>query len=389
MNGKVDTTLLAEIKAYGAVNPDACISCGNCSAVCPLTSEEHAFPRRTIRAIQMGMRDKLLSSVDPWLCYYCGDCSQTCPKGAEPAETMMAARRWLIAQYDQTGKARQLYASEKSLAGAILRTGLVPLGLLVAYHLVTGGRNIVTSQVAVNQFAPVLWVWLLVLLHFAFLGRQLVLNSFTMVRNYLGPGTSLLDVPLSGYLAGAREFIVHFFSQRQWWSECDTEHSVERRRWIKHLMLMAGYVTMLMLIVPLLWWFQTDELYPLYHPQRWLGYLATVLLIATSTEIIVSRIRKTEQIHRFSHPSDWLFPCFLLAGSVTGILVHAFRYAGWPWPTYVTYTIHVMAMIAMLDTEVGIGKWTHMIYRPLAMSLEAIKRKSSIPVPGLLPAGAD
>lgn len=37
--------------------------------------------------------------------------------------------------------------------------------------------------------------------------------------------------------------------------------------------------------------------------------------------------------------------------------------------------IHVMAMIAMLDTEVGIGKWTHLIYRPLAMYLEAVKIK--------------
>jgi heterodisulfide reductase subunit C len=40
------------------------------------------------------------SQLDPWLCYYCGDCSATCPKAAEPGETMMAARRWLTAQYD-------------------------------------------------------------------------------------------------------------------------------------------------------------------------------------------------------------------------------------------------------------------------------------------------
>jgi hypothetical protein len=32
-------------------------------------------------------------------------------------------------------------------------------------------------------------------------------------------------------------------------------------------------------------------------------------------------------------------------------------------------------MAAMLDTEVGIGKWMHMMYRPLAMYLEAVKEK--------------
>jgi hypothetical protein len=32
-------------------------------------------------------------------------------------------------------------------------------------------------------------------------------------------------------------------------------------------------------------------------------------------------------------------------------------------------------MIAMLDTEVGIGKWAHLFYRPLAMYLEAVKAR--------------
>jgi hypothetical protein len=71
--------------------------------------------------------------------------------------------------------------------------------------------------------------------------------------------------------------------------------------------------------------------------------------------------------------------------------VHIFRYLGWPWPTYGMYLVHVMAMVAMLDTEVGIGKWTHMIYRPLAVSLEAIKRRIRQPslAPDLAPSGAD
>jgi hypothetical protein len=71
-----------------------------------------------------------------------------------------------------------------------------------------------------------------------------------------------------------------------------------------------------------------------------------------------------------------LFPTFILVGAITGILLHGFRYAGWPWPTYVMYVIHVMAMVAMLDSEVGIGKWTHMIYRPLAIYLMNVKKRA-------------
>lgn len=378
MSTRVDTTLISELKEYGAINPEACINCGNCTAVCPLTTSGHPFPRRTIRQIQLGLRESLLTSIDPWLCYFCGDCSITCPRGAEPAETMMASRRWLIAHYDQSGKAKKLYTSEKMLARTLLRTSLLPLVLLIAYHLLTQGSNIQTNRVALNDFAPVIWVWAIVLLHFVYLGYHLIRNVLTMIRHTLGRNANLLSIPVGAYLTGMKEFAVHFASQRRWWDKCDKEtRKVEYHRWIKHLLLMTSYVIMLILIVPLLWWFQTDEIYPLYHPQRWLGYYATVILIFTSVEIIYSRRQKKEEMHRFSHSSDWLFPVFLLVGSITGILVHIFRYVQLPWPTYVTYTVHVMIMVAMLDTEVGIGKWTHLVYRPLALSLEAMKEKSA------------
>jgi len=270
MSTRVDPSLLNEMKEYGAISPEACFNCGNCTAICPLASAEHPFPRRVSRYIQMGLRDHLLSSTDPWLCYFCGDCSVTCPRGAEPAETMMAARRWLIAQYDQTGRAKKLYSSAKAAIGAIIRAALLPLFLLLTYHLLTVGRNIHTDYVALNDFAPVLWVWALVLVHFIYLSAHIVRNMRTMAKHILGAETSLLQIPPRIYLAALKEFAVHFVSQRQWWSKCDETRKVEFSRWLKHLLLMTGYVTMLILVVPMLWWFQTDRLYPLYNPQRWL-----------------------------------------------------------------------------------------------------------------------
>jgi len=387
MATRVDPSFLQEMKQYGAIGVEKCFNCGNCTAICPLTTDEHPFPRRTIRFIQMGMRDQLLESTDSWICYFCGDCSITCPRGAEPAETMMASRRWLIGQYDKTGQAKNLYTSERKVLITILRTALLPPALLIVYHLITRGVNIHTDQVVLNDFAPVYWVWALVLIHFIYLGWHLVKNSLNMIQNVLGKDANLLNIPVSAYLAGFKDFAVHFLTQRQWWSKCDPEERrVEITRWFKHLMLMTGYAIMLILIVPLLPWFQTDDIYPIYNPQRWLGYYATLVLIVTSVEIIYSRIRKKEEIHRFSHPTDWLFPGFLLIGSITGIMVHIFRYLAIPWATYIIYTIHVMLMVAMLDTEVGIGKWTHLVYRPLALSIEAMKKKAQEIIPGLTPA---
>lgn len=388
MSTRVDPILLDEIKEYGAINPEACFNCGNCTAICPLTSDDHAFPRTTIRLLQMGMRDSLLESSDPWMCYYCGDCSTTCPKGAEPAETMMAARRWLTAQYDRTGEGAKLYTSERAVVMTILRYVLLTLVVFVAFHAFTGFERIVTDRVALNTFAPVALVWGFVLLHFALLAIRLARNTRNMMQHIMRRTAAHIDIPLSVYASEFKDFVIHFLTQKRWRDCNEVDHS----RWLKHLLLISGYVTMLVLVVGLLGWFQTDNLYPLYHPQRWVGYYATIVLIYGSVEALVGRTRKQEQIHRFSHPSDWLFPSFILIGAVTGILVHIFRYAGWAWPTYIIYVVHLMAMFAMLDTEVGIGKWTHLIYRPMAMYLDAVKhraREQQKAAPELTPAGTD
>jgi heterodisulfide reductase subunit C len=372
MATRIDPDLMHEVKEYGAVGVEKCFNCGNCTAICPLTSDEHPFPRNMIRLVQMGLKDHILENTDPWQCYYCGECSDTCPKGAEPAETMMAVRRWLTAQYDRSGHGARLYTSEKAVWWTIIRIGLLPLIALIIFHWITGFNRIVTNRVELNTFAPVMIVWALVLVHGAFLAFRLISGAINMFQHVMGPVTRQKHIPLSTYLQEAKTFIVHFVTQKRW-RDCGEDHS----RWLNHLLLVSGYVIMLTLVVVFLWWFQTDNIYPIYHPQRWLGYYATLVLIYASTEALVGRMRKKEQIHRFSHPTDWLFPAFILIGSITGILVHIFRYAAWPWPTYIIYTIHLMAMIAMLDIEVGIGKWTHLIYRPMAMYLEAVKEKAS------------
>ena len=151
MSNRVDPNLLLELQDYGAVGAEICFNCGTCTAMCPLTDDEHPFPRNMIRLAQLGLEDRLLESTDPWLCYYCGDCAQTCPRQAEPGETMMALRRWLTAQYDPTGHSAKLYTSEKAVWTTIVRICLITLAAFVLFHLVTGFDRIVTGQRAVEH----------------------------------------------------------------------------------------------------------------------------------------------------------------------------------------------------------------------------------------------
>jgi quinone-modifying oxidoreductase, subunit QmoC len=369
---RVDPKFYDEVAQFGAEDLHKCINCGNCTAVCALSKDNTVFPRKTIRYLQLGLKEKLLESPEPWLCYYCGECSETCPREANPGEIMMSARRWLTVEYDRSGHARRLYTSTKHMWLAIITRAMIPLVLLALFHILTGFRWIVTNHVALNSFAPVMWVWAAVLIHFAFLGYRVLSGAMTMSRQMLKTDSGPMNIPLSIYFSELKTLLLHFFTQKKW-RDCGTDHY---RHWLQHAVLALGYLTMLVLIVGLLGWFQTDKIYPLYNPQRWVGYCATVALIYGSVAMLAGRFRKRDQLHKFSHLSDWLFPGFILTGAITGIMVHIFRYAGWPWPTYIIYLIHVMAMVAMLDVEVGIGKWTHLIYRPLALYLLAVKQKA-------------
>jgi len=368
---RVDPTFLHELKEYGAVGLEKCFNCGNCTAICPLASDEYPFPRSVIRRAQIGERETLKAQLDPWLCYYCGDCSATCPKGAEPGETMMAARRWLTAQYDWTGLARKFYTSIVWEIGSIVFVGLL---ILLMFVLFAGPME--TDHVALNTFAPVKYIhygdWVLA----AFLSFFLLSNIFRMFWLTLLKPLNF-KIPLSAYVTEAWKLLYHFITQKQF-EKCDEEHTgfFRKARWRNHWFLVSGYVLMFALVVGFLPWFQTDNIYPIYHPQRWLGYYATIALLYGGADILWGRIKKENQIHRFSHPSDWVFPILLLLTTISGILVHTFRYLDLPLATYYTYTIHLVVLTPMLMLEVPFGKWSHLAYRPFAIYFQALKAKA-------------
>jgi heterodisulfide reductase subunit C len=109
MSTLVNVNLIGDLQKFGAADINACFSCGNCTAICPLSENDATFPRRMIRYAQVGMKDALLSSKELWSCYHCGECSDSCPTEADPGEFMAAARRYAIASYDATGLARLMY----------------------------------------------------------------------------------------------------------------------------------------------------------------------------------------------------------------------------------------------------------------------------------------
>ena len=364
MSQRVDPDLLSELKEYGDINIEACFNCGNCTAICPLSTNETPFPRNNIRMLQLGLRERILQSADPWLCYYCGECSETCPRQAEPAEAQMSMRRWLTAQYDWTGLARLFYTSPVWEVMALIIVGaLVMLGFVI-FH-----GPIITDRVALNTFAPKEVIHVLDLIMAGGLSFFLLSNVFRMYL-CLMPRDVREKVPFSLYITEAWNLLYHFATQNRF-SKCE-----DRRRWINHLLLVSGYVIMFILVVGLLFWFQTDNLYPIYHPQRWVGYYAAIVLIYASADALWGRVKKEHQMHRFSHLSDWIFPILLILVAVSGIVTHGSRYLGWPLTAYYSYVAHLAIAAPMLVVEVPFGKWAHLAYRPFAIYFQTVKEKA-------------
>jgi Fe-S oxidoreductase len=361
MNDGVDSKLYEEVAKFGARDMEICMQCGTCSASCPLSSGTNSFPRKIYRYLQLGLKDKLLKSPAPWLCYYCGDCNTDCPRGAEPAETMMATRRWLTAQYDWTGLARRFYLSEVWEIGALIA---VALGVIVLFCLFHG--PVITERVSVNSFAPVMWIEIGDLIMAAILSAFLLSNAFRMVRFIM----SDTKVPFWLYITEAKAFVLNFLTQKRW-RQCGEDRS----RWLKHFILVSGYLTMMTLVIVFIRWFQVDD--SSWHFTSIFGYYATGVLLVITVEMFRGRLKKKESIHRYSEFSDWLFLILLFFTTLTGIMMHALRIAGWPMGTYVMYVIHLAVAVPMLIVEVPFGKWSHLFYRPLAIFLATVREKAT------------
>ena len=130
----------------------------------------------------------------------------------------------------------------------------------------------------------------------------------------------------------------------------------EKGRWLGHWMLALGTVMMLTIKVFALRWFQTDNLYPLYNPQRWLGYLATGLILYGLGDIFFGRLRAQKEIYKETPFQDLVFPILLVLTVLSGLAAHIFRYAGFALTCHFPYALHIVIATPMLLVEMSFGK---------------------------------
>jgi ferredoxin len=387
MSSTVNPDLLLELKEFGVKDAATCFNCGNCTAVCSLSTESTPFPRKTIRYLQLGLSDKLMQSPEPWLCYYCGDCSETCPRQANPGEVMMGLRRYLTSRYDWTGFSRLFYTSKIfEVLSILVVAALVGLG----FYLFHG--PMLTDRVALNVFAPNTTIEILDLIMLVVLSFFLLSNAFRMSKAVMGnagpfsgnvisdetkaeqPAILIFGISVQTYLKEAKEFVVQFFTQKRF-DTCGTPS--QRTQWFVHLLIMTGYSVVFLLVVVGIRWFQRDEIYAFWHPVRLLGYYSTFAILYGVTYAIIGRLKKSKSVYEHTHSTDWAFLILLWLTTFSGILIHFTRLLELPLTTYYIYVIHLMIAVPMLVIEVPFAKWTHQLYRPLMLYLMKVKASAT------------
>ena len=368
---KPDPQFIADIKHFGGESLKKCYQCATCTSTCPLSTEENGFPRRQMLLAEWGLKDRLLEDPGPWLCFYCGDCSERCPRNADPGETMMAMRRYLTSRYDWTGLSRLMYGSVFWEVGILAAVAAVVLLLFTLPHdfgfgLLSRSGSAPLSTVMLDKFAPVgIMDWGDRIMA-AILGVLLLSNAARMFSGL----TRSDKIPLTSYISQLPHFVIQGVTQIRW-KDCGSRAGI--KNWLRHLLLVSGYVIMFTLVVVFLPWFQVEN--TSLHWTSFLGYYATAVLLASTVWIMIDRFKKRSGMHRFSHFSDWLFPILLFLAALTGILLHIFRVTDMPMATYITYMVHMAIVVPMLVVEVPFGKWGHLLYRPLAIYVEAVRSR--------------
>jgi len=370
-----DPTLLADIRRYGKFDPTGCYQCGSCTLSCDLVGDSVTFPRRSIRYALLGLRQPLVESLDPWVCHDCGDCSVACPRQSEPRISMQTLRRFLCVQYDWTGIASKLLQSKAWYLGSLFSVASMVLFLIVAYHLWYVGmvaKDFATTALGLEHMFPIITYYTLTVILVPLL--LLFSRVFGIWRLTMG-GERQARPPLSLYLREAWVYVYQSVSDPLM-RKCP-----EKGRWLGHWVLALGVVMMLTVKVFALQWFQTDNLYRLYHPQRWLGYVATALILYGLANIFAGRLRAKKEIYKESSFQDLIFPILLVLTVLSGLAAHTFRHDGFALTCHFLYALHIIIATPMLLVEMSFGKWSHMVYRPLALYFLAVREKAGQQAP--------
>jgi quinone-modifying oxidoreductase, subunit QmoC len=84
------------MKVPGCEQLEACIQCGTCSGVCPMSIYMDYTPRQVMELTRSDFKNEVLQSLTIWLCASCYACTTECPKQIRITDIMYELKQRAI-----------------------------------------------------------------------------------------------------------------------------------------------------------------------------------------------------------------------------------------------------------------------------------------------------
>ncbi len=388
MSFNPDIEFIKSLKEAGGDTLKKCYQCASCSVACPLSSDQHPFPRKEMIWAQWGMKERLFDDPEVFLCHQCGDCTEICPRGAKPAEVLGAMRSYLYTLY---GWPAWLARSAASIKNLPILVG-APALIILCLWLLSGAAHIpsvdVFSRDGYTQFFG----------HWDF--KWYPKNAFFIVSIMVpAAGLAVYSVYRGIHEMWRRmskkanleiEFrpsVIMFCKEFLWPSLVETmkhnrfrECTANTDRVKGHLPLVLGFIGAFILTcwsafrqdLMGLFWPSFHGPLPLTDPFKTLANISAIALLYGIWVLWSNRL-KLEQRGKASRTFyDWFLIWEITVVSITGLLAELLRWAGMPTLGYPIYFLHLVSVL-MLFLYMPYTKFAHIVYRTTAMCFERFR----------------
>ncbi len=131
---EADLTFRDAVREHSGEDIHACFYCQKCTVGCPTAYVMDYRPAQLLRLIQLGQKDKVLSSSAIWMCVSCETCGTRCPNHIRLAPVMDVLRHMAL----EAGYKPQtsVYALHRSFLDSIKLWGRVHELSLIMEHKV-------------------------------------------------------------------------------------------------------------------------------------------------------------------------------------------------------------------------------------------------------------
>ncbi len=358
----VDPEFAEVLKSLGAKNVTVCFNCGNCTAICPLSTNEHMFPRKIIRYIQLGLKEKALKAPEPWICHACGECSVTCPRQAFPSEIMNSARTYAFAEFSTPKFIGKLFCSPKFIPVLVA----IPVILFAIFAGITG-ISIPEGEVAFSKFIHHSYIETVGLAIGLYVGIVTISSAWKFWK--------ALELKSKSFISDLIGAVILILKHARF-KECETNVF----RYYAHTLTFYGFLLLGLAALGDAVYFDIlgrEELtLPIWDPVKIIGTVGGILLLIGIVWIIGKRLAERKRIGAPNY-NDWFFMITLLIVAVTGITIEVSRFLNVASVAYPTYVVHLIAVFCLL-TYAPYSKFAHLLYRGLVYVYLEAERKEKL-----------